>query len=285
MRVRLAVVMCSTLCALGVAGPAHGQAPAKPRCAGADTEVARDGGAARAAVLCIVNAERAARGLAPLAGEGRLDAAAQGHSDDMADRGYFEHTTPEGRTPAERAEAAGYPYQSLYENIALGQTTAREVMTGWMQSTGHCRGILAPEPVDLGIGLSLRGREGPLWTQMLGLPQDAQPASADPAPADGCPYQRLSIAPGPARLSLLTLSRRGNRVTVSGLLAEEGAGRVIVVEARRAGRTTRKRIVTAAGGAFRTTTRAPRGRGRVTITATAPGVPDAYETGSDTRRV
>jgi uncharacterized protein YkwD len=278
------VLVATSLAALAAAAPAAAQS-SLPRCAGADTAAARNPEAAQSAVLCIVNAERAARGLPGVAPEGRLDAAAQGHSDDMAQRGYFDHVTPEGRTPADRAEAAGYPYGALYENIALGQTTARQVMTGWMRSTGHCRGVLAPEPVHLGVGLSLRGSQGPAWTQLFGLPRDQPPPSQDSAPAAGCPYQRLSIAPGPAQVMLLYLRRLGNRVTVSGQLVDEGAGRRIVVEARRAGRRTRKRTATRAGGVFRTTLTAPRGRGRVRITAIAPAVPDVYETGRTSRRI
>jgi uncharacterized protein YkwD len=274
----------SVLLVLAAAAPAAAQTE-RPECPGADVSVLRDAGRARAAVLCIVNVERTVRGLPPVAAEGRLDAASQGHSDDMAERGFFDHVTPEGRTPADRADAAGYPYSSLYENIALGQTTARQVMLGWMRSTGHCHGVLAPDPVHLGIGLSLRGRQGPLWTQMFGLTQDMAAPSQDTAPRDGCPYQRLSIAPGPAPVAILALGRTGRRVTVFGRVQDEGAGRRIVIAARRGGREARKRILTLADGTFRTTLRAPRGRGRVLVTATAPAVPDVYESGSDSRRI
>jgi uncharacterized protein YkwD len=269
---------------LALAAPAGAQTP-RPECPGADAQVARNAPAARAAVLCIVNAERSVRGLPALAAEGRLDAAAQGHSDDMVARGYFDHVSPEGRTPADRADAAGYPWSAVYENIAAGQTTARQVMTDWMQSLGHCRGVLAPEPIHFGLGLALGGNPAPTWTQMFALPQDAAPASGDTAPADGCPYDRLSIAPGPARVVLTSLRRLGSRVTVTGVLEEEGAGRRIVVEARRAGRRTRRRTVTRAGGAFGLTIRAPRGRGRVRVTAIAPAVPDVYKTGRASRRI
>lgn len=284
---RVRAPIASTLLVLALAAPATAQAQAAPRpeCPGADASVLRADGKARDAVLCIVNAERAARGLPPVVREGRLEAAAQGHSDDMAARGFFDHDTPEGRTPSDRADAAGYPFASLYENIALGQTTPRQVMLGWMQSTGHCHAVLAPDVADLGVGLARGGREGPAWTQNFGLVQGAASPSQDTGPAAGCPYQRLSIAPGPAQVALLALGRTGSRVTVFGRLADEGAGRRIVIEVRRRGRVARKRIATVADGTFRATVRAPRGRGRVRVTAIAPAVPDVYETGRDTRRV
>lgn len=279
------LTLATAAAVLVAAAPAGAQAPPRPECPGADVAAARDAVASRGAVLCIVNVERAVRGLPSLTTDGRLDAAAQGHSEDMANRDYFDHVSPEGRTPADRADAAGYVWSSVSENIAAGQKTARDVMTDWMQSVGHCRGVLAPEPVHFGLGLVLRGDPKPTWTQMFGLPQDAAPPSQDTLPADGCPYQRLSIAPGPARVTLTSLRRSGNRVSVTGVLGEEGAGRRITIEARRAGRRTRKQTLTRAGGAFAATMRAPRGRGRVRITATAPAVADVYKTGSDSRRI
>ena len=281
MRLVGAVVVAGCLAA--AAAPAAAQE--RRKCPGADAPAVRDLPRARGAVLCIVNAERASHGLPPVAAEQRLTIAAQNHSEDMADRGYFDHVSPEGGTPADRADAAGYPYAALYENIAEGQTTPRLAMTSWLRSPGHCRALLAPEPVHLGVGLASRGRRGPFWTQLFGLPRETPPPSQDAAPAAGCPYRRLAIAPGPAPVMLLALGRTGRRVTVFGRLEGEGAGRRIVIEARRRGRRARKSVVTRRDGTFRTTLRAPRGRRSVRVTATAPAVPDVYETGRDTRRI
>lgn len=261
---------------LAAAAPAAAQD--RPECRGADERSA-------AAILCIVNVERAVRGLPPVARDARLDAAALGHSEDMVRRTYFDHVSPEGEGPDGRASRAGYPFRSLYENIALGHQTAREAMTGWMGSEDHCRGVLAPDVADMGVGRAGPGRYGPAWTQMFGLQQDREPPSSDTAPADGCPYARLSIAPGRVRVSILGLGRTGRRVTVYGRLEGEGAGRRIVVTARRGGRAARRRAVTRSNGFFQVTLRAPRGRGRVAVTVTAPGVPDLYETGRQTRRI
>jgi Cysteine-rich secretory protein family len=56
-------------------------------------------GPSRTLTVCLLNAERARRGLDPLQPEARLDAAAQRPSEDMVRRGYFEHDTPEGVDP------------------------------------------------------------------------------------------------------------------------------------------------------------------------------------------
>jgi uncharacterized protein YkwD len=276
-------VALTSLAVLLAAAPAGAQTA--PDCAGADVRAARNAAAAREAVLCIVNAERTVRGLPPVATEARLEAAAQGHSDDMAARGYFDHVSPEGAGPDARVSATGYPFASLHENIAFGQRTAREVMEDWIRSPTHCPGILAPEVIHLGVGIAPRSGRGPHWAQNFALPQDTPPASQDTAPASGCPYRELSIPPGPADIAILALGRLGRRLTVVGVLEDEGAGRRVVVEARRRGRTARRSVVTRVGGSFRAVLRAPRGRGRVRVTVVAPGVPGAYETGRDTRRV
>lgn len=278
------IVAAAALAGL-VLAPAAGAQDSRPSCAGADVPVVRAPAQAEAAVACIVDAERGARGLPPLARDARLDAAARSHSDDMAARGYLDHVSPEGAGPGERASAAGYPYAMLLENIASGHATARLVMDGWMASPPHCQAVLSPDPIHLGVGLAPRGRLGPAWTQLFGRTQDAPPPSLDTAPAEGCPYDRLSIAPGPAYVELLALGRTGRRLVVFGRLAGEGAGRRIVVAAWRRGRVARRTAFTTTGGTFRTRLLAPRGRGRVLVIATAPRVDGVYETGRDRRRI
>ncbi len=56
-------------------------------------------------VVCLINAERRTRGLAVLASNGKLARAARHHSADMVARGYFAHTSPDGRTFGARLAA------------------------------------------------------------------------------------------------------------------------------------------------------------------------------------
>jgi uncharacterized protein YkwD len=115
-------------------------------------------------VVRLTNVERAKAGCAPLHVDARLTAAGQEHSEDMATRGYFSHTTPEGATPWDRAKAAGYPNPSA-ENIAMGYRTAADVVAGWMGSAGHRTNILNCDSRAVGIGYDPRGS---YWTQLFG---------------------------------------------------------------------------------------------------------------------
>jgi hypothetical protein len=52
-----------------------------------------------------------------------LTQTAREHSQDMLARNYFEHNTPEGITPFQRIQAAGYPFTAAGENLAWRGTT------------------------------------------------------------------------------------------------------------------------------------------------------------------
>lgn len=118
-------------------------------------------------VVYLVNAERAAAGCGSLAVSDALTAAAQGHSDDMAANDYFSHTSLDGATASDRAEAAGFTGTALGENIAAGQRTAQDVMAAWMGSDGHRANILNCDYTVIGVGLN---EDGWYWTQMFGTP-------------------------------------------------------------------------------------------------------------------
>jgi uncharacterized protein YkwD len=133
----------------------------------------KDLAAVRQRVLDLVNAERAKARARPLLLEPRLDAAAQHHARDMLLRGYFAHASPEGKTVRQRAEAAGYRWHAVGENIAEGQLSADQVVQAWMASPEHRRNILDRDFIHMGLGLALG--EGPkgfrvAWCQTFGHP-------------------------------------------------------------------------------------------------------------------
>ncbi|QTD96520.1 sigma-70 family RNA polymerase sigma factor [Streptomyces cyanogenus] len=120
-----------------------------------------------AQVVALVNKERATAGCGPVTEDPQLDKAAQGHSDDMAARGFFDHTNPDGAGPGERITAAGYRWSTYGENIARGQQTPQAVMDSWMNSPGHRANILNCSFKNIGVGVH-DGQGGPWWTQAFG---------------------------------------------------------------------------------------------------------------------
>ncbi|MGW1863679.1 CAP domain-containing protein, partial [Streptomyces collinus] len=118
-------------------------------------------------VVALVNQQRATAGCGPVTEDPQLEKAAQGHSDDMAARNFFEHTNPDGADPGQRITAAGYRWSTYGENIAKGQQTPQSVMDSWMNSPGHRANILNCSFKNIGVGVH-RGSGGPWWTQDFG---------------------------------------------------------------------------------------------------------------------
>jgi uncharacterized protein YkwD len=116
-------------------------------------------------VARLVNAHRARVGCAPLAWDAAAARAAQGHSDDMARRGYFSHVSPDGRNVGDRVRAAGAAWRAVAENIASGQPTPEVVVRGWLSSSGHRANIENCVYTRHGVGY----RNG-LWTHVFYTP-------------------------------------------------------------------------------------------------------------------
>ncbi|WP_406065232.1 CAP domain-containing protein [Streptomyces sp. NBC_01077] len=151
------------------AAPTPDSRPTRPSTGtGTGTGSQNDDGQSSAAdqVVALVNAERSKAGCGPLTANATLTRAAQGHSDDMAARDFFDHTNPDGASPGDRVTAAGYPWSTYGENIAMGQSTPEQVMESWMNSPGHRANILNCSFKEIGIGIHSEG--GPYWTQVFG---------------------------------------------------------------------------------------------------------------------
>ncbi|MER5210745.1 CAP domain-containing protein [Streptomyces sp. NPDC002838] len=121
---------------------------------------------AAAEVLKLVNEERSKVGCSPVSANSALAELAQDFSEDMAARGFFDHTDPDGASPWDRAAKAGITDLGG-ENIARGQADAAAVMEAWMNSPGHKANILNCDFKTLGVGVHM-GAGGPWWTQNFG---------------------------------------------------------------------------------------------------------------------
>ena len=93
-------------------------------------------------VLRLVNAERAKAGLSPLSMNWELSRVARYKSEDMRQRGYFDHTSPTYGSPFDMMRSFGITYRAAGENIAMGYSTPAAVVNAWMNSPGHRANIL-----------------------------------------------------------------------------------------------------------------------------------------------
>lgn len=115
-------------------------------------------------MLELVNKERVAAGLKPLAPDPELTEVARRHSTDMFARGYFAHDTPEGRDPFDRMREANVRFLTAGENLALAPTV-QVAHRGLMNSPGHRANILQKDFGRLGIGIMDGGIRGLMISQ------------------------------------------------------------------------------------------------------------------------
>lgn len=86
-----------------------------------------------------------------------LMSGAQSKAEDMAKRHYFAHFGPDGQTPWEFFETAGYDYEIAGENLAITNESEQKVIDGWMNSSTHRDNLLNNKYTDFGIGIAYYG--------------------------------------------------------------------------------------------------------------------------------
>ncbi|MBO9672726.1 MAG: CAP domain-containing protein [Sphingobacteriaceae bacterium] len=82
----------------------------------------------------------------------QLQDAARAHAKDMAERNYFDHLSPEGGTPEERALNAGYTGDFKAENLGKGYSQADQVIAAWKSSVSHCKAMMDAKSKEAGAG-------------------------------------------------------------------------------------------------------------------------------------
>jgi uncharacterized protein YkwD len=84
----------------------------------------------------------------------QLQNAAISHAKDMAQQNYFDHLSPDGGTPAERALSAGYKGDFRAENLAKGYNEADLVIAAWKNSISHCKAMMDAKSKEAGAGMA-----------------------------------------------------------------------------------------------------------------------------------
>ena len=135
-----------------------------------------------------INIQRQASDRERLKWDATLGKLARAHSEDMAKRGYFKHTNPEGLTPMKRMQEAGYnKCQLIGENIHQNNLYSRVIeekkrttydwnsmeriaaitIAEWMGSDGHRDNILQKEFTLEGVGVAIASDDKVYITQLL----------------------------------------------------------------------------------------------------------------------
>lgn len=122
------------------------------------------------------NAKRAEAGVAPLAIDRKLSAAATSKARDMFEKQYWAHASPDGTTPWYWLREVNYRYSYAGENLAKGFRTSDALTTAWMNSPEHRENMLNPNYQHVGFAVvegRLDGETTRLVVAMYGSPQTA----------------------------------------------------------------------------------------------------------------
>lgn len=165
-RLPLVIVLTATALAVGAPGASatHATTPSHAggtKCADATLQPGRGTlRRMRAATMCLINIERAKRGLHLLHRSDHLTAVASAHSLDMVKNKYFGHNAARHPNPVARLTSTIVAHAAWRsgENIAWGtrsRGTPKAIVALWMGSPGHRANILNPGFRELGVGIAL----------------------------------------------------------------------------------------------------------------------------------
>ena len=121
----------------------------------------------------LTNEQRIANNLPTLSPNELLEKAAQMQADDMATKGYFAHTSPDGKSPWYWLELAGYEYSYAGENLAVNFFESEDVAKAWMNSPKHKSNIIKKNFTEIGIATSTgmyKGKNAVFVVQFFGTP-------------------------------------------------------------------------------------------------------------------
>jgi uncharacterized protein YkwD len=132
----------------------------------------------------LTNVDRATQGLGTLTVSPVLTEVAQAKANDMAAKGYFAHTSPEGLTPWHWFKEKGYRFAYAGENLAVDFSESADVQRAWMNSPTHRANVVGTQFTEIGIATAngtYNGRPTTFVVQVFGTP--ARPVTVSPQPA------------------------------------------------------------------------------------------------------
>ena len=154
------------------------------------------------------NQSRVANALPDLQLSPVLQEAAQEKANDMASKGYFAHTSPQGLTPWYWFQQVGYSFDYAGENLAVNFSDSQDVTTAWMNSPEHRANILNADFTQIGIATAqgiYNGQPTTFVVEEFGTPAPAaapvafvNAASAATAPVVVATPVTTTPAPAPA---------------------------------------------------------------------------------------
>ncbi len=125
------------------------------------------------ALTSLTNEEREVLNVPLLTSNELLNEAARLKAEDMAAKGYFAHTSPDGKTPWYWLSQVGYDFTAAGENLAVNFSESADVTDAWMDSPTHRANIVRKDFKEIGIGVAsgvYKGKNTVFVAQFFGTP-------------------------------------------------------------------------------------------------------------------
>ena len=136
-------------------------------------------------LISFTNTNRQSENLSELRVNPLLEKAAQLKANDMAQKGYFAHISPDGVAPWHWFDEVGYDYVYAGENLAINFIDSKDVEDAWMESNLHRANILSNKFTETGIGIAtgvFEGNETTFIVQVFGT--QAPPKKLETTPIE-----------------------------------------------------------------------------------------------------
>ncbi len=125
-----------------------------------------------AAILQLLNEQRAAQGMSRLSTDAQLEQTALAHSNDQAARDVLTHDGADGSTVAERVQRNGYAYSAVGENVlSRPDINAPGAFDQWWNSEGHYANMMNPAYSEIGIRYAQAADGTYYYTMVLAAPR------------------------------------------------------------------------------------------------------------------
>jgi len=122
-------------------------------------------------LINLTNRYRINRGLKPLIPNARLTQAALNHGNDILAKGYFDHTSPDGRRFSDWIKDVNYKYFYVGENLAIDFEDDNQAFRAWVDSPEHLANLEKPQYQEIGIATvrgKMKGRDTIVMVQLFG---------------------------------------------------------------------------------------------------------------------
>jgi len=127
----------------------------------------------RTAIIDMLNKDRRVAGLPLLKENPVLARSALLKAQDMLARGYFNHYSPDGKSPWYWFKEAGYKYAAAGENLGIGFVDSEEIYNAWKNSPSHRANLLSSHYKEVGIAVlkgNFQGKPVVVVVQHFGSP-------------------------------------------------------------------------------------------------------------------